>query len=195
MKKTFLLSIIISLSVFLLLTPVFIRLIAFLHPIVLAVLFFCILFLVYFINLYFRKETITLPYSVFLRILFFYTTALIILLFFRPTEQSYGSINLIPFATIKFYLSGKVNWLISFYNLAANIGLFIPYGIYLMVRNSSLPKLIFTSFLFISLIEILQFITKRGSMDIDDLILNMLGVLLGSLLYPIFKRIFKIYKQ
>ncbi|WP_281176533.1 VanZ family protein [Cytobacillus solani] len=48
-------------------------------------------------------------------------------------------------------------------------------------------------FLLISLIEILQFITHRGSLDIDDLILNLFGIFIGYLLYPAFKRIFQLY--
>ena len=60
------------------------------------------------------------------------------LLFFCPNDQSYDSLNLIPFATIRYYLSGEINWIIALYNLAANIGLFIPYGIYLMTKNHPL---------------------------------------------------------
>ncbi|WP_176699601.1 hypothetical protein [Neobacillus massiliamazoniensis] len=67
-----------------------------------------------------------------------YTIAILVLLFFRPNDQSYQSWNLIPFSTISFYFSGKVNWLISFYNLSANIGLFIPYGIFLMIKYQNL---------------------------------------------------------
>ena len=37
------------------------------------------------------------------------------------------------------------------------------------------------------MIEWLQLITKRGSLDIDDLILNVLGVCLGYLIYPFFE--------
>ena len=61
---------------------------------------------------------------------FLYSIGLLILLFFRPKGSSYGTINLIPFDTISFYLSGNVSYLISFYNLGANIGLFIPFGLY-----------------------------------------------------------------
>jgi glycopeptide antibiotics resistance protein len=124
-----------------------------------------------------------------------YTASLLVLLFFRPNDQTYHSWNLIPFSTIGFYLSGNVNWLISFYNLAANIGLFIPFGIFLMVNTSrSLMKLFLFPMMAIALIEVLQLITHRGSLDIDDLILNMLGIIVGYLFYPVFKRIVSIQR-
>lgn len=190
MKKSYIITLILSLAVLVLLSPVFIQLISYLHPIVMVVVSFCIILLVLFFVLLFRKETLQLPYSLFKNLLVLYTIALLILLFFRPNDQNYDSMNLIPFSTISFYLSGKVNWLISFYNLAANIGLFIPYGIFLMVKNeASILKLILLPLTTIALIEILQFLTHRGSMDIDDLILNLLGIFVGYICYPIFKKI------
>ena len=189
MKKPLLIALILSMVVFLLLSPVFIKLTSYLHPIVLAVVLFCMVLLLFYIVLVFRKETIHLPYSLIKIVLTLYTFALLILLFFRPNNQNYHSMNLVPFSTISYFLSGKVNWLISFYNLAANIGLFIPYGIYLMMRNQGAKlKLIIFPVTAIALIEILQFLTHRGSMDVDDLILNFLGVVIGYLFYPTFKR-------
>lgn len=189
MKKSLFIALFISLGLFLVLSTVLIQLISYLHPIVLAVVFFCLFLLVFFLILLIRKETIRLPYPLFLGLLIMYSICLIILLFIRPTNQSYHSINLFPFSTISFYLSGKVNLLISFYNLAANIGLFVPYGIYFMIKNLSPLKRIFLPLTSIALIEILQFTTHRGNLDIDDLILNMVGVFLGYFLFPIFKRI------
>jgi hypothetical protein len=194
LKKLFTISLVLSTSVFVLLFPVFFQLTSYLHPIVLAVVYLCIVSLVFFIILLIRNETIQLPYSLFKGLLFLYTIALLILLFLRPNNENYHSINLIPFSTILFYLSGKVNWLISFYNFAANIGLFIPYGIFLMVKKQKSPlKLIFLPVLSIIFIEIMQSITHRGSLDIDDLILNLLGISIGYLCYPIFKRSVNLY--
>ena len=142
--------------------------------------------------LFIRKETINLSLPFFVGLLALYTFALLILLFFRPSEHSYNSMNLQPFSTISFYLSGKVNGLISFYNLAANVCLFIPYGIYIGLKSYSLLKAFLVPLVIISFIEVLQFVTHRGSLDIDDLILNLLGVILGHLLIPIFKKIINV---
>lgn len=192
MRKPLLISLAIAFCIFIVLSPVFIRLTSYLHPIVLAVVLICILGLVFFLVLLIRKETINLPYSLFLGLLILYTVALLILLFFRPNEQNTNSMNLVPFSTVMFYLSGKVNWLISFYNLAANIGLFVPYGIYLKLKRYSKLKTLFISLLFIVSIEITQFVSQRGSLDVDDLMLNLLGVFLGYWLFPLFKRVIMI---
>jgi glycopeptide antibiotics resistance protein len=192
MKKSFLVSLIISIALFLILSPVLFQLVVYLHPVVLGVIFFCLVLAVFFLLLFIRKQTLHLPYSKIRILLLLYTIALIILLFFRPIDQIYQSINLVPFSTIPFYLSGKVNGLISFYNLGANIGLFIPFGIFLKVKIRSIFPLFYIPILFISLIELLQYFTMRGSLDIDDLILNVLGFFLGYLVYPFFTKIFKV---
>jgi glycopeptide antibiotics resistance protein len=193
LKKSLFISLLLSIGLFLILSPIIIKLVTYLHPIVLAVVFFCILICFFFLVLWIRKQTIRIPYNLFLGVLGLYTIALFILLFFRPNDQSYQSWNMIPFSTISFYFSGKVNWLISFYNLTANIGLFIPYGIFLMIKTQgSALKLIFIPMIAIAIIEILQFFTHRGSMDFDDLILNLLGVFIGYLFFPSFKRIVKL---
>jgi glycopeptide antibiotics resistance protein len=191
-KKPLVFTLLISFGTFIVISPVFLRLVTYLHPIVLAVVLLCIIGMVLFGVLLIRKETIDLPYPLFMGILTLYTVGLLILLFFRPNGTNYHSLNLIPFSTVSFYLSGKVNWLISFYNLAANIGLFIPYGIYLSLKSYSLLKVFLVSLLTIACLEILQFLTHRGSLDIDDLMLNMLGVYLGCFLFSFFKHVVNI---
>lgn len=193
MKKIWMISTFLSLSISLLSFPFFLQLTTYLHPIVLVVVFFCLFLLIFFLMLLIKEKTVNLPYLLFKWVLILYTSALIVLLFLRPNDQSYDSLNLIPFATIRHYLTDEIHWIIAFYNLTANIGLFIPYGIYLMTKSLSFIKLLFTPFIFICLIETLQFITHRGSLDIDDLILNMLGVALGYLNYPIFKKVFIVH--
>jgi hypothetical protein len=191
-KKPLVFTLLISFGTFIVISPVFLRLVTYLHPIVLAVVLLCIIGMVLFGVLLIQKETIDLPYPLFMGILTLYTVGLLILLFFRPNGTNYHSLNLIPFSTVSFYLSGKVNWLISFYNLAANIGLFIPYGIYLSLKSYSLLKVFLVSLLTIACLEILQFLTHRGSLDIDDLMLNMLGVYLGCFLFSFFKHVVNI---
>ncbi|MEH7308771.1 VanZ family protein [Neobacillus drentensis] len=192
MKKSLLTAILISFGIFMVLSPVLIRLVSYLHPIVLGVVLLCMIGLVSFFVLLIRKEMIYLPYRLFLGLLTLYTLALVILLFFRPNDQSYNSINLVPFSTVTFYLSGKVNWLIAFYNLAANIGLFIPYGLFLKLKDFTQWKALFIAFLMIACIEVLQFVSHRGSLDIDDLLLNLLGVYLGCVLFPFVRKVVQI---
>jgi VanZ like family len=180
MKKSIRLSFLYSQIIFFILLPVWIELTDYLHPIVIGVIWFSISFLVLFGVCWVNKEKIRL-----------YSIGLLILLFFRPKGQSYGAMNLIPFETIYFYLSGSVDYLIAFYNLSANIILFIPFGLYYryIKKTTSIKQLFPITMCTISTIEWLQFITKRGSLDIDDLILNVFGVCLGYFIYPFFQKV------
>lgn len=192
MKKSLIISIWISFGIFIVLSPILIRLVSYLHPIVLVVVWLCIMGIVLLMVLLIRKEKLSIPYPLFLSLITTYSVGLVILLFFRPNGQSYNSMNFVPFSTVSFYLSGKVDWLIAVYNLAANIGLFIPYGLFLRFKRFSLWKSFLTAFLMVACIEILQFGSHRGSLDVDDLILNVLGVFLGYVLFPFVQQVVQI---
>lgn len=101
--------------------------------------------------------------------------------------------QLIPFKTIIEYVS-KVHsfsdWFIK--NLVCNIAMFMPYG--LLLPYSMKPKKLFLKvciigIVFSGLIEIIQYIFAIGKFDIDDIILNLLGAILGYTLYLIIERI------
>jgi glycopeptide antibiotics resistance protein len=118
-----------------------------------------------------------------------YTLLLIYFMFFgfgrSPGNHADYMYNLRPFHTIGSYLNfayftGKIRVI----NLFGNIGMFIPFGV--LIPLSARFK--FAGFLLcfelglISL-EVLQLVTKRGSFDIDDIILNTFGALIGYALY------------
>lgn len=86
-----------------------------------------------------------------------------------------GSINLIPFRTFVFD-----PW--SFLILLGNVIMFIPIGFFVILlwRNISLKRLFFIGLLTTLFIELIQLVVGRA-LDIDDLLLNTLGVLLGGL--------------
>ena len=192
MKKNIVISLFISQSVFIILLPVWIELTKYLHPIVIGVVWFLIFFLAVFGVCLVKNEQIQFSKHILHALTFLYSVGLLILLFFRPKGQNYGTINLIPFGTIHFYLSGNVGYLIALYNLGANIGLFIPFGLYYryLKKTPSIKPLLLITIFSIGTIEWLQFFTKRGSLDIDDLILNALGVCLGYFIYPVFLKVF-----
>lgn len=192
MKKNIKLSFLYSQIVFFIFLPVWIELTNYLHPIVIGVVWFFISFTFLFVVFWINKEEIRISKNILHLLTILYSIGLMILLFFRPNGSSYGSINLVPLNTIYFYLSGNVDFLIALYNLAANIALFIPYGLYYryISKTSSFKQLLIITLCSITTIEWLQFITKRGSLDIDDLILNVLAVAFGYLIYPLFKRVF-----
>ena len=95
------------------------------------------------------------------------------------------SINFIPFQMINeqgFSL-----------NVWGNILMFIPAGVYiaLQLKNFALKKAIALIIGASLAIEIIQFTFSRGATDIDDVILNTAGGLLGIFIYMLFKVIFK----
>lgn len=191
MNKHILLSFLFAQITFIILLPVWIELTNYLHPIVMSVVWFLITFLFVFFVCWVKKIKIRISKRILNIVIVLYALGLFILLFFRPGGSSYGSVNLIPLNTITYYLTGNVDFLIALYNLGANIGLFIPFGLYYrsVRKAASMKHLLLISLCTISVIEGLQFITKRGSLDIDDLILNVLGVCLGYFLYPVFRKV------
>jgi len=89
--------------------------------------------------------------------------------------------NLKPFSTIRLYLQtdhfNTRTWVI---NLLGNVGVFIPFGILLPLIIQSKIVRTFIIFLFgLLILETLQLLTMRGSLDIDDIILNSLGFFIG----------------
>ncbi|MEY8001742.1 VanZ family protein [Clostridium sp. Mt-5] len=97
------------------------------------------------------------------------------------------SINLIPFYSIKGYIfsSSATIKKFAFGNVAGNIVIFIPLGTYLSLFKNN--KRVITNLLFIFIvslfIEIIQGFLGIGASDIDDIILNCLGGLVGILGY------------
>ncbi|MFC7441784.1 VanZ family protein [Laceyella putida] len=106
-------------------------------------------------------------------------------------EYSYVYHNLVPFHTIKNYLIyfdhyPLFNWVC---NLFGNIIFFIPLGLLLPLLFSSchplerlFAYLFSTSFFF----ETLQYLFDLGRFDVDDILLNLTGGLLGYALYRLF---------
>lgn len=126
------------------------------------------------------------------RVLFLvYLAGLCYFLFFA---ENYGRVtglekyryNLVPFREIeRFWKYRRELGIHSFHNLAGNILGFVPAGFFIPVLLKGRRGFLFTacSILQMSLhVEILQLIFRVGSFDVDDLILNTLGGMLGYLL-------------
>ena len=104
----------------------------------------------------------------------------------RTFGQENYRYNLVPFREIeRFWTYRHELGIHSFYNLAGNILGFVPAGFFIPVLLKGKRGFLFTtcSILQMSLhVEILQLIFRVGSFDVDDLILNTLGGMLGYLL-------------
>lgn len=127
----------------------------------------------------------------------FYLLALVVLLFLGRSRDYVGeylnlidymksSSNFVPFKTIITYVKaifdGSMNIDIPIKNLIGNAFMFLPMGIYLPYFFKKINKLSVFAFAMVILlfvIEVIQIVTRRGSFDVDDFILNVFGALIG----------------
>ena len=104
---------------------------------------------------------------------------------FTYDEYHWRSNNFVPFKTIKFYLFlADINLIIRIENLAGNIIGFMPFGFILPLLAKKFQKLSAVTLATFGLslaFELIQLIFEFGSFDVDDLILNTLGGILGLL--------------
>lgn len=103
-----------------------------------------------------------------------------------------GRYNLVPLDTVRLYIRllqhseslAQRNSAIA--NLAGNVVLFIPFGIFLPLmvswQRKFLPFVILTTGLLL-LVELLQYVTGLGALDVDDMILNFCGVMIGRIFW------------
>ena len=95
--------------------------------------------------------------------------------------------NFTFFRTIQLYIKHwDLKEINSFANLIGNVLAFIPLG-YILPRVCKAAKNFFVcmsiALLFITGIELFQLFSAFGIFDVDDILLNMIGALLGYLLY------------
>ena len=79
-------------------------------------------------------------------------------------------------------------------NLVVNAFAFSPFGFLLPVmteKKRGLIKVVLGSFLFSLIIESCQYIFKVGVFDVDDLLLNTIGGLIGYIIYKISVTIYR----
>lgn len=112
--------------------------------------------------------------------------------FGRTVRRDEYQFNLIPFVEIIRFV--KYREYIGFYNvlinLVGNVVAFIPFGALIRwVINKSVTwyHVMGYTFLFSLSVELLQLIAKVGAFDVDDLILNTLGGLVGFFVYFILR--------
>lgn len=100
-------------------------------------------------------------------------------------EQGY---NLIPFAHFSYDFRYQKSALISL--IITNVIMLIPYGFLapFALKKRGAVFCFLSGFVLIILIETVQLITGRGTFDVDDIIYNSLGILIGFGLYKLLKR-------
>ncbi|EFM09964.1 VanZ family protein [Paenibacillus curdlanolyticus YK9] len=118
-------------------------------------------------------------------LLIFYSIVLIYWMFFAFGRAEHVSAsyryNLVPLRTIGYYFEPerlfRIIWMI---NIIGNIVVFVPFG--LLMRYAFRWRLAKAGSVFaigMLLLELLQLVTKRGTFDVDDLLMNLAGFWLG----------------
>ena len=123
-------------------------------------------------NFVLYKELLMLCFIIYILLLYYIVTF---------QDNNYGTNNLIPFKEIfRYNVSSKL----FFKNVVGNTILFIPFGIFVThyVKNNKIYLTMFLTFLVSCSIEFAQSIIGRTA-DIDDIILNTTGGVIGYLIY------------
>mgnify|MGYP000980600249 FL=1 len=95
--------------------------------------------------------------------------------------------NLVLFREIKRFWNYReeVGLFAMFTNLFGNVIIFIPFGFFMPMASKyrSIFSAVFYSFGLSLCVETFQLITKVGSFDVDDLLLNTVGGLVGYIIF------------
>lgn len=141
------------------------------------------------------------------RLLFLTYCALMLWLLFGQRMEgeslriSFGNtrenVNFVPFETVRLYVrllrNGASKQLLrhAVINLVGNVVMFVPLGWLLPVVWEKLRaffKTLLLSAFLICTVEAVQYFTALGSCDVDDLILNLVGVTFGYGLWRLTRR-------
>ncbi len=114
-----------------------------------------------------------LPYAIFLLYLMF--------LGFGREQHEANIVRLLPFVSTILFVQNTTSWESIIINLLGNIIMFIPFGFlgWLNAKYFSFKKLIVDFLSVLIIVEALQYLTRLGVFDIDDLALNSIGVWIG----------------
>jgi glycopeptide antibiotics resistance protein len=108
---------------------------------------------------------------------------------FMERGNAFQLMNLIPFASIYGSLT-HFYYMVPIRNIGGNILLFMPLGLAIPLRFkvNKLWKVMLLGFAISLTVEIIQLFSSIRSFDVDDLILNTFGAILGFVAYKIFDK-------
>lgn len=136
-----------------------------------------------------------LAYLLFLGYLLFYSVG------FDRVEHAEYRYNITMFQEImRYYNLGMRtnNWNLFVLNVIGNIVVFMPIGMFLPSLFSRCRNIFYTTILTLEIslcVELVQLLTKVGSFDVDDLLLNTLGGICGYIIYMIYYGIKRLFKK
>ena len=127
-----------------------------------------------------------------------YISLLIYLVFFAESfgrtdisgERRY---NLELFKEIRrFYVYRNTLGIYAFLlNVVGNVLIFIPFGFILPIigkKKANIFKTMLITVVFVFVIECIQFALNVGSFDVDDILLNSIGSLIGHIIFLVFRK-------
>ncbi len=120
-------------------------------------------------------------YKEFSNLLFIIYILLLYELLTRSELNHVSGYNLVPFTEIFRYPIGSQNF---YFNVIGNIVMFIPFGYFIStyIKPKRILPILLVSIISSSTVEFVQLCIGR-SFDVDDIILNALGSIIGFLLY------------
>ncbi|UMQ43932.1 VanZ family protein [Chryseobacterium sp. Y16C] len=121
-------------------------------------------------------KIIIVPYVLFLLYLMFFGMG--------RTQMEDNLLTIEPiFSTINF-IKGCISWKDIIIIVVGNVVMFIPFGFlgWIFPNLKELKSLLFTFVSAITIVEAIQYFTRMGIFEVDDIILNTFGVFLGFLM-------------
>ncbi len=143
-------------------------------------LFVVILIVMRLAKLIINKEKFNFHKDFFALLFIIYMLMLYYLLLSTDNASAYGT-NFIPFKEMTRYAFGSKGF---FYNVVGNIALFIPFGFFVSyyIKAKKTHQICIIALITSLTAELIQYKIGRA-FDVDDLILNMVGAIIGFLAY------------
>ena len=129
-------------------------------------------------KLVFYKELLNLLFMLYILVLFYIVSAQ------DSPSTALGSYNLIPFKEVMRYSIGSS---LFYLNVVGNILIFVPFGLFVSyyIRTRRFSVILFLTFITSLAIEFSQRLVAGRVFDVDDVILNVVGGILGFIIYVI----------
>ena len=130
----------------------------------------------------FYKEMLYLFFMLYILVLFYIVT------YQDPVSNEISGYNLMPFKEMFRYDFGTP---LFYRNIIGNLLLFVPFGIFIpyYLKRASIIVILILSIISSFVIELSQRLIIGRVFDVDDIILNVIGSMIGYLIYFIFDKI------
>lgn len=165
--------------------PIWLQKLKYENNIIIKISFISLVFFIIYIalNVLIDKEKISKYIDVFIIV---YILFLISITFFKAKLYHHSYI----INPINSFMEIKHNQLGGIINIFGNLLMYVPIGIYIKEKLNPRNKIaIYYFIIYIISVEITQALTKTGTFDTNDIIMNTLGFIIGISIYNKYKKI------